>query len=280
MVLLALLTACGSPPEDTAAPAPDARGDGYAAFVMSTLVFTGPEEDGSMWGFNLDRVVTEAGDTTGCGRVDAIDPEGRPGIDNAFAGLMPVIETTEAAALPALAQDAVNNGELLLVVELEGLDDYENDDVVTLAISPAVGTPRLGTNGTLLDGQTFDRDPDLPRAVYENAAVVDGRVEADGLTLALALQVLDAALSFQIPQGAIRIDLAPDGSYAAGHFGGGFSTPYLLEALDGTGVDDGLVELLHSLLPALADLETEEGRCELLSVDLQFTAVPAFFYEE
>jgi hypothetical protein len=173
-------------------------------------------------------------------------------------------------------QDAVDSGQLLLVVELDGLDDY----AVTVSISPAEGTPMRGTDGTILDGQTFDRGPTTAAATVRNVALVDGRLVAQGLAIRLSLQILDAEITLDIPDGAIQIDLSPDGTRATGLFGGGFSVGYLMEVVDANGIDDGLEELLRSLLPALAALDGEAGSCEYLSVDLQFGAVPAFFFEE
>jgi hypothetical protein len=276
--LLSLLAACGTEPEEVPAGTCDSDGSS-AAFVMSVLHFNGLEDDGSAWGFDLDGLVSETGDATGCGKADLVDPEGHTGIDNAFAGLMPVIANTEAAAIPGLVQDAVDSGQLLLVVEITGLDDFENDDCVTVTITQAVGTPMLGTNGVLLDGQTFDRDPDYPSVVVHDASIVNGRLVARGLAIRLSLQVLDAEIALDIPDGALQVDLSPDGTRATGHLGGGFSIDYLMTVVDGNGVDDSLTELLRGLLPAVADLDGDEGECSYLSVDFHYDAVPVFFFE-
>lgn len=281
-MLLALLAACAhtAAVDDTAAlPTCDST-DHRLTYVISVLEFTEAQEDGSAWGFNLDGLVSESGDATGCGKADLVDPEGHPGIDNAFVSLMPLIENTEAAAIRGLLQDAVESGELLIMIELTGVDDAQNDDCVTVAISPAVGTPLIGTDGALLDSQSFARDPDAPSAVMANASIVNGRIVAQGFPLTLSLEILDAEIALQIPDGAIQVDISADGKAASGHLGGGFSTDYLMSVVDANGVDDTLTELLRGLLPALADLEGEPGVCDSMSVDLQYEAIPAFFYGE
>jgi hypothetical protein len=177
-------------------------------------------------------------------------------------------------------QDAVDSGELLILVEITGLDDYQNDDCVTVAMSPAVGTPMVGTDGLMLDSQSFARDPDYPPAVVSDVSLVDGRLIAQGFPITLSLQILDAALVLSIPDGAIQVDIDPDGDSASGHFGGGFSIDYVMKIIDGNGIDDTLTELLRDVLPAVADLDGEAGSCEYLSVDLQYEAIPAYFYAE
>ena len=281
MTALFLLFACAPEVE----PAPVATGTcdstyDSASFVISTMEFTELEDDGSVWGFNLDGLVTEGGDSSGCGKADLVDPEGKTGIDNAFVGLMPIIENTEAAAVRGLLQDAVDSGELLVLVEITGLDDYQNDDCVTVAMSPAVGTPMVGTDGAMLDSQSFARDPDYPPSVVSGVSVVNGRLVAQGFPITLSLQILDAPLVLSIPDGAIQVDLDADGNGASGHFGGGFSIDYLMQVLDENAIDDTLTELLRDVLPAVADLDGEAGSCEYLSVDLQYEAIPAYFYAE
>lgn len=250
-----------------------------AVFVIQQLAFS-EAEDGVVWGFDLDDEVSEVGDSRGCGKGDFVDPEGTPGIDNAFAQLFPAIENTEAVAIHGLMQTAVNDGELLLVAEVLGLDDLVADDCVTVRFGTAVGTPMLGTDGYLLDGQTFQRHPELDPGLTEHTEVIDGSLTAGPLVANIELQVLDAQLAFAIAQGAIRLDLAPDGSEATGHFGGGFSVAYVLDVLANTGVDDGLTAVLQTALPLAADLDSDEGECAAMSVDLGFRAVPAFYEGE
>ncbi len=84
-------------------------------YLVRTLVF-GPELDGVAWGFDLDDHVSTVGDLEGCGKQDLVDPDGNTGIDNAFAGLLPTLEQTEAIAVETLIQDAVNSGALLLAL--------------------------------------------------------------------------------------------------------------------------------------------------------------------
>lgn len=252
-----------------------------ATFVIHLLAFAEQDEAGEVWGFDLDDHVSDLGDSKGCGKQDFTDPEGTEGIDNAFAQLMPAVENTEAVAIKGLLQNAVDAGELLLMVQITGLDDPLNDDCVTVEFGQATGSPMVGTDGIMLDGQSFARDPEAQAVVLEATEIVDGSLQANGLEFLLELQILDAPLAFKVADGALRIDLAEDGSVAWGYFGGGFSTDYVMEIVDDNAVDDTLTEILRVALPAGADLDGPEGEeCSHMSVAFEYEAIPAFYYGE
>ncbi|MFM2245263.1 MAG: hypothetical protein RL071_1337 [Pseudomonadota bacterium] len=288
LVATSLLGACAAPPKgaaddgpaaDTGAPMecglPEDGAPG-AVFVVQQLGFA-RVADGVAWGSDLDGAVSAAGDGTGCGKPDVVDPEGTPGIDNAFAGLLPALEATEAAAISALLQDSVTAGELLITFEVLGLDDTVDDSCVSVVFGEAVGAPLLGTDGQVLAGQSFTRDPADPVVVVEAAEVVGGRLIFDG-EFTVGLQILDADLQIPVTSGRVRLDLAPDGSAAVGHLTGGLSVPLMLEEIDKYGIDPAVKDLLRTVLPAVADLSSPDGSCDQLSVVFEFVAVPAFFY--
>ncbi len=52
-----------------------------------------------------------------------------------------------------------------------------------------------------------------------------------------------------------------------------------MEVIDGNGVNDELTELLRTALPLAADLDGPDGECLSMSVAIEYTAVPAFFYD-
>ena len=249
------------------------------AFVVQKLDFA-EAEDGVVWGFDLDGLDSDVGDSKGCGKQDFVDPEGNTGIDNAFAQIFPAIENTEAAAVHELMQNAINDGELLLVAEVLGLDDPMDDDCVTVRFGSAEGTPMMGTDGYLLDGQSFTPKPGLTPSLTETTEIVDGQLIARGLEVNLDLRILDVTLAMAVQDGMIRMDFDPESNAVTGHFGGGFSTAYVVEVLANSGVDDAVSDLLSTALPLAADLDGPDGECTDMSVDLEFTAVPAFYYED
>ena len=266
-----------APGADSAAPSScDPEGAEVSAFVLQRLGFA-RADGGVSWGSDLDGVASAAGDGTGCGKPDLVDPDGRPGVDNAFAGLLPALEQTEAAAISALLQDAVDAGELLLVVEVAGLDDPLNDSCVAARVGSAEGAPLLGTDGHLLGGQSFSRGAEGPGPWVEGLEVVDGSLRFPA-ELRVQLQILDAELDALIQGGEVRIDLSPDGAPSWGHFSGGVSVAYFLEEIEKYGIDPAVKELLRGVLPAVADLPGDSGACDQLSMAFEFDAVPAHFY--
>ena len=90
--------------------------------------------DGVVWGLNIDgfNVCNNRPKWLLQRRLDR--PNGNPGIDNAFSALIPALESTEAVALESLVQDSINNGNLLLMVEITGVDNWQNDDCVDVSI--------------------------------------------------------------------------------------------------------------------------------------------------
>ena len=281
-LLTANLVACAPDSADSAAPANLGSCDNPAdvTSVVFRQMYFARSNDGVGWGFDLDGFDSASGDPNGCGKLDLTDPEGNPGIDNAFAGLLPTLEATEAAAVEGLLQDSISSGELLMMVELTGVDDPMNDDCVTARFGPAVGTPLVGTDGTILDGQTFAWDPDEPIVTVEGVQIVDGTAIVDGIDFNLQFAVLAATFDIAVTDGALRLDLDPAGGLSTGFFGGGFSIDYMLDVLNGEAIDQGLKDILNSALPLAADLSAGDQTCRHMSVTLEYEAIPAFLFDE
>jgi hypothetical protein len=262
---------------DGPALACDSEGQG-TTFLMHRVGFARAEA-GVAWGSDLDGLVSPAGDPNGCGKADLVDPEGTPGIDNAFAGLLPALEQTEAAAISGLLQDSVGAGELLLTVEILGLDDMQNDDCVAVQFGNAEGAPLLGTDGEILAGQSFSRNPDDPVVRVDEAQIVDGSL-VFASDFGIKLQILDAKLDLDVTQGQVRMDIDPDGLGAWGHFSGGVSIDYMLAEINSYAIDPGLKDLVNAVLPSVGDLKGDSGACDHMSIAFEYEAIPAYFYTE
>lgn len=267
--MILLLLAC-------AGPEPKAEGGGETlAVVMDTLVFGRRDESGAAWGFDLDGHVSTPSDAEGCYRADLVDPEGRTGVDSAFSGMVPALEATEAGAVEGLIADSINTGELLLIAELTGVDDRVDDDCVDVTVWRGVGTPMVGTDGTLLDGQSFAVDPSLSSETVRCGTLAGGRLLAGPFALDLPLQVLDVAVDFHVQDARLRLDLAEDGT-AWGYFGGGVPTADILRIVQEEGDLEPIKDLVVGLVEAAADLRTASGSCDGLSIVFEYTGEPAF----
>lgn len=281
MLVLSSLFACSDKsPKDTAYDVATAYGscdspEDSLVFVFSTVSYARRDGD-TVWGFDLDNHESDSNDDEGCYHADLSTPDGTPGIDNALSGLIPALEATEAVALETLIQTAINTGELLLIVEVTGVDDVQNDDCVSVGIYRATGTPLVGTDGFLLDGQSFNLDLSLPSDHVTEMAIQDGRLTAKPLEIQLPVQVLDEFLNIEMYNGGVQLDIHEDGS-ATGFFGGGIPISFFIDIA--TLPDVNLPDAVVSLMGAAADLDPDEnGDCQQLSVALMVEALPAHLY--
>lgn len=274
-----LLTGCKDQPADTSDPTSCETGETYS-WVMTSMTYTRRDAENRVWGFDLDDHASESGDDEGCGHADLEDPDGNEGIDNAFSGIVPALEATEAKAVEGLIQDSINNGELLILFQLSGVDDLMNDDCVSVSAFRADGAPMIGTDGLILDSQSFSRSNLLPQSTIEGAQIVDGRVVTRGLEIALPINILDVELQFNIDDAAIRLDVSEDTESITGFFGGGVPLEDILVLTKEKDIGD-ITSLVESLVTTVADLYPDEnGTCQELSVSFHLTGRTAFFYGE
>jgi hypothetical protein len=276
---LVLALGCASGEEEVPGPVDPCEGGASELFVIRTLGFVRPDEQDEAVcdGFDLDGAETALGGPDGCGIADFVRPDGAAGVDNAFAYLLPALEVTEAAAVESLIQTAIENGSLLLTMELGGVSDPLDDACVDLTVGRALGPPLIGTDGLLLSGQTFAPDPDRPTLSVSGVALEGGRLEAP-LDLTLPVTVFDVDLDFALLDGWVRVERAEDGTLR-GLFAGGVEVAYMLQVAQEENVDDALHGVLAALLGTWSDLAPDAGgACTRISITFGFEAVPAFWY--
>ena len=282
---LLLTAACSSGGGNVADTASDSMvrtcgPEGPVRYLVVRTLGIGRVAEGISSGFDLDASVTAPGGPTGCGVADHVGPDGTVGIDNAFAGLMPFLDSTEAAALEPLLQQKINEGELTLLIEVSGLDDLVQDDCVAVRMLRGSGLPQLGTDGLILEDQTFDLDPAVQILPAVEGTVQDGVLEARGIAFDLPVVVFDFDMVLELSDAALRLDVSENGS-ASGVLGSGFRWQPLLEELLTTPIDITLQKALPVLLAQLADLRPdEEGVCQELSAVLEVSTAGAFVFED
>lgn len=248
-------------------------------FAVHSLYFS-RITDGASAGFNLDEAVTEPGGSTGCGKADVVGLDGEPGVDNAFAGLLPVLETTEAQALEPLIQDQIDGGEILLLIEVSAWDGADQDDCVGVQVLRGDGVPAVGNDGLLLADQTYTLTAQQPMAEPVRGRVVDGQIQADELTFALPVTVFDADLPLEVRGASMRLDPREDSS-ASALLGGAFPWVPMVEALQDTNIDNALEALLPGLVGGVADMAPDaSGQCQEISVTLDLGLANGFLFRE
>jgi hypothetical protein len=264
---------------DAETPAPPEPMTGL--MVIDTMGFATPEDgvEGTP-GFNLDGLVSDGREPASCGHADATSPDGTQGVDNQLAAIVPLFELTGIGAAEDLIQNAVTNGGLLLMFQLDGVDSWEDDPEVTLTLRAGAGVPLLGTDGLLLAGQTFSLHPDSPDIVAGAAAIRGGVLEAGPFDLPLPVEVFGLSYKLLLSESRVRARLTEDGGLADGLLGGAVSYEDLLEVGRLAARDDG------SVLPAIErvfgdalDLRPDaDGRCTHVSGAFRFSAVSAFLF--
>jgi hypothetical protein len=262
-------------------PAPDAAtGPQTLIVVLDTVVITSTEEDGvTAPGFDLDGVDSDFGDETTCNKPDFTAPDGTPGVDNQIATLIPVFQQTEIGIVESLVQNAIEEGGLLVLLQIDGVDDRENDPEVGLTLRLGTGVPLLGTDRRLVSDQTFELHPDTQDPTALEARIEDGVLHARGLDGVLPVVVFGVTYELEFQGARARATLTDDHGLTDGLLGARVPVASLLDILHRALGDGAVVQAAETLLRRAADLgRDEEGICTELSAALAFTGKRAFLF--
>ncbi|MEZ4296791.1 MAG: hypothetical protein R3B70_17625 [Polyangiaceae bacterium] len=252
------------------------------SFLISTLGFTRvSEEDGTAPGFDVDGVVSDGTDDASCFKKDFVSPEGVVGVDNQLAALIPDVEAILGDAVDGLVQGAINNGALLILFTISGVDDLQNDDCVDLTVTTVTGKPTLGTDGIIEAYQTYDFKPEAEVSHATHGKIEKGVLMAGPFELAIPIAIFDVSFTIHVHDALFRVPVdAPDGVLKRGYVGGGVVPQEILDGVkEGAGVNK-YIPVLTVVLNGSADLvPDEEGTCQQVSAALAISAVEAFVRE-
>lgn len=274
-VVSALACEEGPAPEVTRAPEPEgvaapvqseAPAQTRRTFVVTDLAFVDLAGPGTADGFDIDGVEGSAG----CGQPDLSAPDGRAGIDNQLAGLLPILRMTEAAAIDGLVQEAVNGGLTMFIIDVDGL----NSDDLSVRLRQGGGpTPILDTGGRIEGDQTFRIHADSPDNQAAATRAGDVITSAD-FVLALPATVLNASFTLHAPVARMELVLNADGS-ADGILGGAVLIDGFVDLANSVATSIG--GLATNLLRSRADLLPDaDGRCTAMSAYFRVHLEPAF----
>jgi len=265
---LALLVLLGCSTEEPAADAPPLETEVH---LVRTLRFA-DIVDGRTTGADLDNQGTR------CGVDDLISHDGDEGIDNSFSQLLPTLAAAGGQALPDLVQNSVNSGELMITMEF---DPPAEDGCAELSLSQALGTPSLGTDGTILPFQTFERDLELGNSVVSCASRNEGSYRGSDFDMRMPLFVFDEWIDLTIVGGYLELEVDEDG-VGRGFMTGAVSVEEVranVATFDGIG--STLPGVIETLLNTMADLDPDNtGSCTHLSAVLEVETVPAWYFTD
>ena len=258
--------------------------------VMSELRFARAEA-GVSAGLDLDDQVSDARDPIGCFKSDLRGLSGEEGVDNQFSRIIPALVSIGGAAIEDLAQGVINQGRLLLMIELDPEDapsealPPEREQLIVrpgegclrFRLSQGLGLPEVGTDDRIIPGQSFDRLPMAPVFEQYIEPGEGGEFQAGPFSFDLPIRVFDLSLTFRLNQAWIvgtldeegasgfisaAIDVEEVSTLAANIEGGGMVAPFIENA----------VRQNADIFP------DESGVCQGLSLAINFRATRAFHF--
>ena len=232
--------------------------------IIRQIIFLKEEMPGVVPGFNLDDRVSEDGDEETCGHPDLEDPDGRPGIDNQFATLFRILSAIVEDTPQVAIQGAINEGRVLMMIELLGVDSLEDDEDVTLRLFRASGRPLVGNRGLIAPHQTFYRDYNFPMSEIHGVQIRGGELQAGPIDFEVPLDVLDANFPMTVLNGRVRMKFNNDGSFN-GLIGGSVNIDQVFDefAIVVSGNED---DLARPIFKANADMGYVDGECQEISL--------------
>lgn len=252
-------------------------------------------EDTDYVGINLDGIVSTGGDLESCGKVDKVDPTYGEGIDNQFSNILDAVSDIPDLGLSnitTIVSNAFQNGQLLIVMRIEGVDDLVNDDCVNVVVGEGSGRPlfadevreingEMGTVAVHVPYQTFGFDDTEAPISRMQGKIVNGELILGPDDVALPVSALDARfiLPIQLGQGRLSIEKDPDGPgvLVRGMLGGGMTVDALVEIVSDLNIDKTLLNLVEAVGTSFTDLAPDEnGECQLISAGIHFETRPAY----
>lgn len=230
------------------------------------------------YGFNLD------GKT---GPKDFVDPETKEtGIDNGFWRAVGCthnyhISAPEYANYPYAQWDGTRDTSGAWLLEIGGVDNWTNDDDVTVTVDKAIDVINRDANGNTVRNMTFRVDPSSRSKTVVKAKIKNGELRTDTFNMQF---VADPGVmpEFKLTGAKMRLNFKPDGSLFA--YLGGYHEwlPIYWSMAQGgwtfehsTGIDlPAQYYALKKLADANPDPKTGENRS--ISGTWSFDAVPAY----
>jgi hypothetical protein len=268
-VLLAASMVLGCEPGTSGACSPDPE----EVWIVSELSF-GRAEGRVAPGFDLDGIVGMQ-----CGARDFTAPDGTPGIDNALAELLPLVEAQVGGLrLDSLVQNSIASGQILLAIQLAGVDDRTNDGCVGVRMRRLTGSPLLDAENRLLPFQTLYPDETTVINELGETRVTAGRIEPMPADLSLPVSILDARFTLDVRDAHLRLTYVGNDAIE-GIVAGGIEVEQILAVVVTLNIPDDLMAMAELLIRSYADLVPMGRDCGQISAVLTFRAIPGFIGE-
>jgi|GEM_PF-637267 len=251
----------------------------HTTYVVSRMSFTFDEPEGTAPGFDLDGVVSNGTDGSGCNVEDQTGPDGTPGIDNQLARFMPFIEAAGINQLPDYLQGAILEGGISMVAVVEGVDDFDNDDDVRVIILRGTGRPLVDLDNNVEPWQTVGLDEeDSVLGVSTSASIKDGMLVGNFDQLRMPALLFDVFVDLHLTFGRFSFPVGGD-LERSGYGSGAVTLAEIIEIIEKT-PSGNLGDVISNLGPSLADIDhNDNGECDALSAVLEIGVVPAYLQD-
>jgi len=287
-------------PADRTVTLPRTLPDTTRSYVVDLITLPIAETSGARpraAGFNLDSADTRMGsDMSDCTRREAdfgsISDDGAVGIDNALQRFIPNIEGlltdcpggVARGCLDAALRTQINTGNLVLILEVSGINDYTHDDAVSVQIllgEPTMpGAPVLGANGRIPSGRSYRvaRNPSNMPLLLGPAYAGDifrGRLRIRTEQFALSINTGVRQLDLTLANAEVRFNIT-EGALTNGMIGGAVRNQDIINgAVMVSPMSESLVRLVVEGSADIAPLAGTPDRCGMVSVGITFEATSA-----
>ncbi len=224
-------------------------------------------------------------DTLVVGRVnldDSCDLNGNGKANNAVAAMLNAIPKNLLPDDPdETIAEKIASGESLMVVELEDVQSFENDDILTVrAYKGLLDDPDAGQIPDGLFSGHSSIAVELPaNSVLENATISDGLLTTPESTFQASVPLGNVMMDVELQMATLSGSLSPapneqmlDGKVPDGKICGAVDAQRMIQlAKQSPDVPAILKPLIGSFITPAADLECDGKPC--LSIGMRFTAV-------
>lgn len=270
------------------------------SFVASSFGFYYPDDpETSLNGFNLDDRVSSSGSPAAaeCAHDDFTGPNQEPGIDYGFLGIINDADLREdgkhvfggfheGQLVDGVISGAVKNGSMTILLNVQGLDDAENDDEVTVQIFGSEDSPALGTDNAVLSSATLSVHPDSRfHSEPVQGLVVDGVLIAGPIDLRFPVDIMIVQDEILIHDSWLRVALG-EGTFD-GTVSGYWDVANIRDIIGVPTTDNGnaanfTIEQFEAGMEAFADgnYDADTGLCNSFSTMFRFGGLKAFIVSE
>ena len=252
-------------------------------YLISRMAFSSIERNRT-WGYDLDDTVSDGTETDECGGEDFVSHSGEPGIDNAFSDLLDTL-TSAPLVDDELINKAINQGRILILIEISGLESHFQDDCVQVALHKAGGDLLFDIDENLLDGQTYFVNPNESGSVVTDIPLSEGQLDALPIVFSFPMPVLDCGPNCGVGSTTLPLDLIggmhisfTQDKRLAGFVSGSVPLDLLTGAANQP--DSGYTVSDLDIINSASDIRSEEtGECDKISMTIEFEAVRAHIFD-